>query len=409
MDNKKIAIIGINYFPEDTAIGLYSTQMALYLSKHGHTIDVITGFPYYPHWKIRKEYKAKPRFLKEKIEDINVFRYKQYVPKQPNFLKRIIHILDFTLGSLINIGKVKEADVIIAVVPFTSTILLAWLLKRRTKAKLWVHVQDFEFDAAFQTGITSKKPSGLKRALFSVLFKIEKWLFSKADRASTISHTMLHKLKGKTKDAIAVDYFPNWIDSKTIDPQISSVHPYMNSNKFKILYSGNIGDKQDWAFFMEFIKELNPEETEVVLVGDGARREWLSKEMDDFEFVKYYPPVAFEELSNLLCSADMHLLFQKEDVLDTVMPSKLLGMMASGKPSLITGNKASEVKKIIEESKGGLYTTKENMDELMNFMKMLVQNRGRASEIGHAARTYVLNKFDQQIILSSFEKRIKDI
>ena len=46
-----ITLIGINFYPEDSAIGLYSTQMAKYLSTD-YDIDVITGFPYYPQWKI---------------------------------------------------------------------------------------------------------------------------------------------------------------------------------------------------------------------------------------------------------------------------------------------------------------------------------------------------------------------
>ncbi len=147
---KTITLIGINFYPEDTAIGIYSTQMVEYLNKKGYKVNVITGFPYYPQWKIKEEYQTKPKFIKENINGVIVYRYKQYVPKSPTFLKRIIHLSDFTIGSFINSLKINHTDVVITVVPFTSTIILGWFLKKRFKAKLWVHIQDFEFDAALQ-------------------------------------------------------------------------------------------------------------------------------------------------------------------------------------------------------------------------------------------------------------------
>ena len=92
-------------------------------------------------------------------------------------------------------------------------------------------------------------------------------------------------------------------------------------------------------------------------MGDGAKKEWLCNKIKGFKNVKYYKPIEYKDLSNLLCSADLHILFQKNDVIDSVMPSKLLGMMASSRPSLITGNINSEVKIVIDESKGGFYVS----------------------------------------------------
>ena len=105
MKRKNITFIGLNYAPEDTAIGLYSTQWVNFLKDSGFNVSVITAFPYYPQWKIDASYKDKPTFLREEIEGVDVFRYKQYVPSNPTFFKRIIHLSDFTLGSLKNLFK----------------------------------------------------------------------------------------------------------------------------------------------------------------------------------------------------------------------------------------------------------------------------------------------------------------
>ena len=397
METKNITFIGLNYAPEDTAIGLYSSQWVEFLKDKGFNVTVITAFPYYPKWEICESYKNKKTFLKEKNNGITVLRYKQYVPKTPSFVKRIIHLLDFTFGSFINLFKVKECDLVISVVPFTTSVLLGYIQKKRFNAKFWTHIQDFEFDAALQTGVGKKE-----NIFFSLLFGLEKWLLSKPDLVSTISHTMIKKLDKKSNSKQF--YMPNWIDEKMIDPNKSNTHRYLMSDKIKILYSGNIGDKQDWEVFVEFCKDINPSKCEVIVVGDGSKKEWVIKKTEQFKNVKHYPPVPFEELSDLLCSADLHILFQKPKLLDTVMPSKVLGMMASGKPSIIIGNEQSEVRTIFESSKAGLYFSDYSMD-VIEKMDKLISDKKNLELNGNRSRHYVIENYSKdKILLRMFDK-----
>src|ERR1700745_443166 len=54
----RILLHGINYSPELTGIGKYSGEMAEWLAAHGHDVRVVTAPPYYPAWKVRKDYNA---------------------------------------------------------------------------------------------------------------------------------------------------------------------------------------------------------------------------------------------------------------------------------------------------------------------------------------------------------------
>jgi colanic acid biosynthesis glycosyl transferase WcaI len=401
-----ITFIGLNFYPESTAIGLYSTQLAQYLEDHEIQLDVITAFPYYPQWKIASEYQNKPSYLKEELGNINVYRYKQYVPANPTFLKRIIHILSFTWGSFWNLWKIKKCDVVISIVPFTSSTLLGYIQKRRFSAKSWIHIQDFEFDAAFQSGLTK---SGEQKGgmLYRFLMWVEKSLFSKADKVSTISHTMIEKLKKKTT---APTYFlPNWIDEKQMDPAFAKAHSYLTSPKFKILYSGNIGDKQDWDFFMKFAQEIDDKRFEIIIVGDGSKRAWLEEEIKSYPAISLYPPVPYEKLSDLLCSADVHILFQKPEVLDTVMPSKILGMMASAKPSIITGHAQSEVATSMSLSQGGYYSSEKEVSTVVSQLEALANSPDISKEMGIKARKYVVSNFAKNQILDSFLKELSQL
>ncbi len=406
MKNKHITLIGLNFYPEDTAIGLYSTQLSNYLRDKGAIVTVITAFPYYPQWEIAKEYKNKKRYLEEDYNGMKLYRYKQYTPSRPTFLKRVIHIIDFTFGSYMNLRKIKQCDYVISIVPFTSSAFLGNILKKRMKAKHWIHIQDFEFDAAFQSGLVQSKKKK-KGFIYNSLMRLEKRIFSKADTVSTISKMMLNRLSEKTSSDTY--FLPNWIDAEEIDPMRSQQHPYLTSSKFKILYSGNIGDKQDWDFFLSFVERLDFDHFEVIIVGDGARRAQLEEEIVQLPGVSLYAPIAYEDLSDLLCSADAHLLFQKTDIIDTVMPSKILGMMASAKPSVITGHPDSEVAKVMLESQGGFYISDRNLEHVIQHFESLANEKVKAEQMGVNARSYVVSNFSKDRILKRFTETLAQV
>jgi colanic acid biosynthesis glycosyl transferase WcaI len=400
LKGKKITFIGLNYAPEDTAIGLYSTQMVQALCDAGAQVDIITAFPYYPQWKIAPDYQNKRSFVMERSGNITIYRYKQYVPAVPTFLKRVIHIISFTLGSMLNLRKVKHADLVISIIPFTASAWMGSRLSNSKKIPHWIHIQDFEFDAALESGLST----GSKQKIFKQLFKLETRILNKAHRVSTISHNMIKKLSSKTETPPY--YLPNWIDESMIDPATAQPHPYLNSNKFKLLYSGNVGDKQDWEFFLAFAKALPQQHYDIIIVGAGAKYQVLKGQVS-LKNIYFYDPVPFEDLSDLLCSADAHFLFQKTEVIDTVMPSKLLGMMASGKPSLVIGNANSEVKVVVEEAGAGIYLDSAQLDVALKTVELWRTNPQNTYEIGRKARSYVTQKFAKDSILNHWIEELK--
>lgn len=400
----RILIIGINYFPEDSAIGLYSTEKAEYLVSKGFDVTVITGFPYYPQWEIRDDYKSKPYLVKETINGVKVFRSKQYVPKDPTFIKRIIHLTSFTFGNFINLFRVNKPDIVISIVPFTTSALLGWFIKKRYKSKHWVHIQDFEFDAAIDSGLLT----GNKKVVIDLLQSIEKFVLSKADIVSTISFGMIAKLKQKSKTNTF--YLTNWIDTTKFSSNKIKSHRYLESNAFKILYSGNIGAKQDWGFFIEFLNHVKSiDNVEVIVVGEGAEKDSLLSKIKHHSIVKHYNLVPYEELPSLLSSADLHILFQKTDVIDTVMPSKILGMMASAKPSIVTGNLKSEVATVFKESQGGFYFDDTEMETIIQKIRILKNDKKHSQNIGLNAMDYVNRKFSKTEVLDNFIDKLESI
>ena len=407
---KDITFITVNYAPEDTAIGLYTSQLAEFLASKGYNITVITAFPYYPKWEIRSGYKEMPRFYSEIINDVKIYRYKLYVPKRQNFLRRVFHIISFTVGNYFNLKKIKKADLVFCNIPFTSNVMLGLLLKRRLKAKLWTSIKDFEFDAVFETGLI--KQNIATNVLKTLLNKIEKYLYEKSDVVSSISYNMVDRIKKKAPKTIP-EFFPDWVDVNFINPNNYKQHKYISKEKFTILYSGNIGQKQNWDIYVSLSKKLSVHlDIEMVLVGEGAyKSELLStiKKEGLLGFVKHYDPIPYEDLSDLLCSADMHVLFQKSDVSDSVMPSKILGMMSSSKPSIITGDLNSEVAKHFSLSQNWGFYSNDNEDLILNNIIKIKEDKNLQADLGKKARNYMIENFSKDVILNSFLNKIKNL
>ena len=167
---------------------------------------------------------SKNNFITERLNDIEIIRYKQFVPKKVTIFSRLKMIFSFVYGTNKNIKKVEQSDLVICLVPFTFSIIPAYLLAKKKKAKLWIHVQDFEFDLAFESGIF-KKNHLLGFLIKKAVITFEKFLLNKATLISSISFQMLKKVNEKT-NSVDTYYFPNWISSDDINPIKSNHHSY---------------------------------------------------------------------------------------------------------------------------------------------------------------------------------------
>lgn len=387
------------FYPDEIGIALYNKKTADYLSQKGHQVTILTSIPYYPEWKIKPPYDKAPLFCKEKESATTILRVKHYVPKRPTALKRIIQLIHFTLLSFRYVFSIPKNSKIIVVIPFTSSIITALLVKFFRGGKILCHVQDFEFDAAIET---------LKLNHFvSLLFKIESFLFNKCDLISTISHAMLEKLKTKTNTPAIL--FPNFINIEKFIKRQQNKHSYYGvTNKPQLLYSGNIGEKQDWNFFIRFAKEVK-DEIDITIVGNGSMLDTVQNNLNELNNIRFFNLVPYSELPQLLCSFDGHILFQKKEVIDSVMPSKLIAMLLSGKPSFLYGNHLSESKTVTDQSGGALFYSGNDVKEFSASVKEIILNKGRSKKVGENARKYALQNFSGNEILDQFEKNLQKL
>jgi colanic acid biosynthesis glycosyl transferase WcaI len=402
----KILIIGLNFYPELTGIGKYNGEMASFLAEKGHQIHVITSPPYYPEWQIRKGYSGL-FYKKELWSGVTVYRCPILIPKKISGINRIFHLLSFSLSIFpVSLSQIFwHPDLVLAIAPALTSSPLALLTSFLSNSKSWLNIQDFEIDAALGLDLI-KTPSSIK----NFMFYLEHWIINQFDHLSTISTAMKTKLISKGVSPEKISLFPNWVDIDKIKPKDSSnFRKNMNipEDTFVVLYAGNMGKKQGLEILIATAKLLvSNEKILFILCGDGANRSILENQAQGLTNVIFLPLHSVEKLNDLLNVADVHILTQKKTAADLVMPSKLSGMLASGKAVIVTANQDTEIANIINPI--GFVVPPERPDMIAEKIIFLYNNPIIRHEFGEKGRSWVEQNWSKKIILGQFLMEIEN-
>lgn len=333
----KLLLLGINYAPEAIGIAVYTTEMCETFAANGHRVEAVTAQPYYPLWRIFPGFGGL-RWRRTTEGGVTVTRTPLYVPRRPTGLKRLVHHFSFALASLVptlRAARRLRPDVVICIAPSLVSAPVAWLAARLSGAQSWLHVQDFEVGAAFATGLIA--PRGL---LARAALAFERGIVSRFDRVSTISPEMRTRLSAMGIADDRTFLLRNWADTDRITP-LSDGSPFRRewsiATPHVALYSGNIGTKQGIEIIVDVARRLaDRRDLTFVICGQGPHRAALEARaagLGNIQFRDLQPP---ERLSELLSLATIHLLPQSAAAADLVLPSKLVNMLASGRPVAAT-------------------------------------------------------------------------
>lgn len=397
----RILLYGINFEPELTGIGKYTGEMARWLAAAGHDVRVVTAPPYYPDWAVHPPYRA-GRYLREDWHGVTVFRSPLWVPRRVSGLKRLIHLASFALSSLPVLFAQRrwKPDVVWVTEPPLFCTPAALLLARLSGGASWLHVQDYEVDAAFALGVL--KGERVRRWVTS----IERWLMRRFDRVSTISQRMMERAVSKGVDARHLVPLPNWADVSAIQPleRPSRYRKELGIGEHQVvaLYSGNMGGKQGLEILGDCALELGAQDgIHFVFCGSGPAREALMARCAGLPHVSFLNLQPADQLGELLGLADIHLLPQRADAADLVMPSKLTGMLSSGRPMIATAHAGTELATVVAQC--GLVVEPENPGALIAALRSLGSAPELRAQLGRAARTYALEHLSQSAVLQRFE------
>jgi len=366
------------------------------LANLGYDCTVVTSYPYYPHWKVQEPYTKTCGWFKKEIKvamgaeihPIKVFRCPHYIPEKPTGLKRIISDFTFCFSAFLKIFELlfsKKIDYVLVVAPPFQLGLLGVLYKKIKGAKFFYHIQDLQIDAARELNLI-KSPF-----LINSLFKIEKYILKKADIVSSISEGMIKKIERKYQREVV--FFPNWVDTTLLSPlpereKLKNNFGFEASDKI-VLYSGAIGEKQGLEAVLDAAKVFQERPgLKFVICGSGPYKEKLQeqKELQKLDNVVFLSLQPFEMLNAFLNMADIHLVLQKSNAADLVMPSKLTAILSIGGVSIITASKGASLHDVVYKHKMGILTEPENTSLLIEAIELALISDNQS--IRKNARSY---------------------
>jgi colanic acid biosynthesis glycosyl transferase WcaI len=179
-------------------------------------------------------------------------------------------------------------------------------------------------------------------------------------------------------------------------------------DKTLVLYSGNMGAKQGLELILEVARQLETcPEILFILSGDGVARSTLVSDAEGLKNVQFLPVQPVQRLNALLNLADIHILPQRAVTADLVMPSKLLGMLASGKAVVATADPGTEIGEVIKSV--GVLVPPGEVLKLRQAILGLVRSPEVRSFYGQKGRAYVCEHWSADRVLSAFQAQLRDL
>ena len=407
----KLLLYGLNFAPEPVGIGRYSGELAQWLAARGHAVHVVTAPPYFPRWRAEGN-----RYRIERSGAVMVCRCPLWVPRRPGGLTRLLHLASFALSSLPVLLHQRRwrPDVVITVAPAffcaPGALLLGHLCGAGTGgagSTRWLHIQDFELDAAFELGLLRG------RWIRRLADAWERRTLRGFDRVSTISEAMRRRVIAKGVEPERAVLLANWVNLDAITPQDEAErasNPYrrelgLAERTCVLLYSGSMNKKQGLELLVAAIRLMeNVPDLVWLLGGEGPSKAELTAATEGLANVRLLPLQPAERLNDWLNLADVHLLPQKAGAADLVLPSKLLGMLASGRPVVASSPAASELGQLAEI--GGLRVEPEDAAAFAAAVRRLVEDGELRRQRGRAARALAEQRYGREAVLGGLEKEL---
>lgn len=402
----RILVHALNSAPEVTGCGKLTGELVTWLAERGHEVHVVTAPPYYPAWKVSEKY-SKWTYSKESDhERLVVYRCPLWVPSKPSGLRRIFHLASFAVSSfpVMILQALWAPQAVITVEPTLFVVPGSLLCARLSRALAWLHVQDFEVNAAFELHLLPAR--GL---IHRIARGTERFLMRRYDCCSTISVNMMKRLLAKGVAPSRAVLFPNWVDTDQIVPQ-SGPNPYrqqlgLSPDTILLHYSGNLGNKQGLEILPLLVKAFADDpRIHFLFAGTGSFRAQLAAGISGLGNATLLPLQPLDRLNDLMSAADIHLLPQRSDAADIVMPSKLQSMLASGRPVVATASPGTQVAEVLEFC--GVCTPPGDLQALVVAIRQLVDDPDRRTALGVAARKYAVEYLGKQQVLKNFESEL---
>lgn len=382
-----------HYFPPEMGAPAGRVAgLARLWARAGHEVHVLTGFPHHPTGRIHSSYRRAflRGFLREPFDGATVHRVWIFPAANRGKVRRSLNYLSFmTSAALVGSLRLPRPDVVIATSPQLLCAGAGALLGRRFGVPFVMEVRDLWPESLIAVGASHGK-----FPLVQGLEALARRLYASADHIVTITAAQRAAVIAAGVPAAQVTVIPNGVDQEflCLIPESSSAPP---EGPFVATYIGTLGMAHHLETLLEAAERLRDDRRfRFRLVGEGAQRAVLeaqarAKGLDNVEFAGERPR---EEVPRWIAESSACLvLLRKTGVFTTVVPSKMLEIMAVGRPIVlgVTG----EASALLDRAGAGIAIQPENTEQLVDALLTLRADAGRCRLYSENGRAFVRREF----------------
>ncbi len=400
----KISLHTMYFLPDFGSAPILMDELAEDLARRGHEVEVVTTFPRAGRPEFRGlAFSRRPR------KGFVVKRF--WTNRTPHPLGRLLAWNLYTAGALLNLALARRPDVVFLRTPPLQLGLPGLWAKLLRGARVLVNVQDIHPDLAIESGIL-RNPAGIRFAR-----GLERSVYALADRIAVISDGFRRNLLAKGVPDRKITVIPNWVDTGFLRP-LPKDNPVSRrlglDGKFVVLYSGTVSISSNRA--LERVLEAaallaGDPDLLFVISGDGLMKEALRARADGLGLrnVAFIPFQPYDDLPNLLASADILLVPLDSDKSRLSVPSKLYASMAAGRSVLGLAPADSDVAVLLRGRACGMSVPPDDPDGIARAVRDLRREPEARRAFALNARAHVVEHFARENVLRTYGELLEDL
>lgn len=394
----RIVLVNRYFYPDLSATSRMASDLALSLARAGRGVCVVTG---------RQRYDCAEEVLqaREHVQGVDVRRIWTTRFGRAHLLGRAIDYATFYFSAFaVLLRVVSKGDIVLAKTDPPLISIVAWAVSRLRGAQTVNWLQDLFPEVV--TAIGWRADRGPMRLLVVARNR------SLRDAAANVvlGERMQRRVVGNGIAPNRVHTIPNWADGSRIRP----VKPTDNALRrewrleghFVIGYSGNLGRAHEFKTVLGAMERLHADQTtKFLFVGGGSgmdelRRQAEQADLPNCQFVGYQPD---ERLAESLSVPDVHLVSLRPELEGLIVPSKVYGILAAGRPVIFIGDPDGEVGVLVAANGCGYTVKVGDVDGLVQMVQRLKSDPELVATLGARSRRCFEQQYDFHHAMSCWQ------
>jgi colanic acid biosynthesis glycosyl transferase WcaI len=400
----RILILNQYFHPDVSATSQLLTELCEDLAEH-HEVFVVTGRPSYDPG----EHAGSCGLVsKERFGLVKVARVWSTTFHRSNMVGRLTNYGTYLLSSVAGALSVPKPDVVVALTdPPPIGQIGSWVAAWR-RAPFVLVVKDIFPEVPVHLGML-KNP-----ILVRVLRRVTRGLLRSADRLVSIGPTMDLRLVEMGVPAERIAQIPDWADGTIVRP-LDEPSPMREAqgwhDRFVVMHSGNVGLSQDLDVLLDAAALLREDEDIVIaIVGEGASKAALQERAgrESLTNVVFLPYQEKSSLSVSLGAADLHLVMLRDGLAGYIVPSKVYGILAAGKPYVTAVEAGAEPQTIAEEFECGMRVEPGDAEALAKAIRIM-RHEADLKAMGVRARQALEQRYERQLSSRAYRQLLEGV